>query len=236
MARIRTVKPDFWTSEDVAAVSRNARLLFIGLLNFADDEGNGSASSKGLKMKVFPGDADVTPAKIETWLRELDLELIGLYGAEGKQYYHVMKWGHQKINRPQPAKYPPFTERSRNGPVTVTPDSRDSIVGKGKDSAIEVAQQTVYKSQKKRRLTGADLKAFEAFWGAFDYKHDKAKAADSWIDIDWPKDSEGKNTLFADIMKGAKSAAANRRWITERGGTPPYAEKFLTHKRWEDED
>ncbi|KKK60207.1 hypothetical protein LCGC14_3026700, partial [marine sediment metagenome] len=41
MARIRTVKPDFWTSEDVAAVSRNARLLFIGLLNFADDVGNG---------------------------------------------------------------------------------------------------------------------------------------------------------------------------------------------------
>ncbi len=141
MARIRTIKPEFWASEDVAAVSRDARLLFIGLLNFADDSGNGPAGSKGLKIKVFPGDADVTLEKIENWLNELDDELIGLYEAEDKQYYHVMKWEHQRIDKPQPPKYPPFVERSRNIPVSLPPDSivkdsKDRIVKDGKVKSI----------------------------------------------------------------------------------------------------
>ena len=144
MARIRTVKPEFWASEDVAAVSRDARLLFIGLLNFADDSGNGPAGSKGLKIKVFPGDADVTLEKIENWLNELDAELIGLYEAEDKQYYHVMKWEHQRIDKPQPPKYPTFVERSRNIPASLPPDSivKDSKDRIGKDRIVRDSKVT----------------------------------------------------------------------------------------------
>ena len=39
MARIRTIKPEFWTSEQVVDCSPTARLLFIGLWNFCDDGG-----------------------------------------------------------------------------------------------------------------------------------------------------------------------------------------------------
>ncbi len=39
MARIRTIKPTFWTDEDMADISEAACLLAIGLLNYADDEG-----------------------------------------------------------------------------------------------------------------------------------------------------------------------------------------------------
>ncbi len=237
MARIRTVKPDFWTSEDIAAVSRNARLLFIGLLNHADDVGNGPASARGLKMKVFPGDADVTPAKIETWMQELDQELIGLYDAEGKQYYHVMKWHHQKISNPQKPKFPSFTERSRNGPVTLAPDSRDSIVGKVEDSAKKSAHKVVdfYLTFKKRRLQGPMLVTFDKFWKAFNYKKDRAKAADAWLDIDWPEDREAKNVLFGKILSATKAEASDRRYLFEQRKTPIYPEGWLTHKRWEDE-
>ena len=93
----------------------------------------------------------------------------------------------------------------------------------------------VYITQKKRKLSGADLSAFNIFWTAFDYKHDRARAADAWLDIVWPSGRDEKNALFQAIIKGAKSHAVNRRFIVERGGTPCYAEKFLTHKRWEDE-
>lgn len=34
MARIRTIKPEFWTSEQVMGCAPLARLLFIGLWNF----------------------------------------------------------------------------------------------------------------------------------------------------------------------------------------------------------
>ena len=164
MARIRTIKPEFWASEDIAAVCRDARLLFIGLLNFADDSGNGPASPKGLMMKVFPGDSDVSPAKIEKWLDELDQELIGLYEAEGKQYYHVMKWDHQRINRPQDAKYPPFTERSRNSTGTLPPDSivKDRI---GLDRIVK---------------DSIDQTAFDQFWAEYPRKVGKQKCQRWW--------------------------------------------------------
>lgn len=57
MARIRTVKPEFWTDEKVVECSIPARLLFIGLFNFANDMGCLESSPKRLKMQIFPADA-----------------------------------------------------------------------------------------------------------------------------------------------------------------------------------
>ena len=39
MARIRTIKPEFWSDEKVGGLPLACRLLFIGLWNFADDYG-----------------------------------------------------------------------------------------------------------------------------------------------------------------------------------------------------
>ena len=52
MARIRTVKPEFWASEQVMECSPIARLLFIGLWNFCDDAGNHPLSEKTLRDYV----------------------------------------------------------------------------------------------------------------------------------------------------------------------------------------
>lgn len=68
MAKIRGVKPEFWTDERVVEVSRDARLLFIGMWNFACDNGHLDDKPKQLKMKIFPGDSDTN---IEAWLDEL---------------------------------------------------------------------------------------------------------------------------------------------------------------------
>jgi len=198
VARIRTVKPEFWSSEDVAAVSRDARLLFIALLNFADDSGNGPGSVGAIKIKVYPGDNDVTPSKIAGWLGELDRELLSLYDFEGKKFYHVNKFlDHQRIDKPQKPKYPPFQERSKNGQIPFPPDSKGKDRKEGK-RAPKPAQPMleVYITQKKRKLSGADLSAFNIFWTAFDYKHDRARAADAWLDIVWPSGRDEKNALF----------------------------------------
>ena len=100
MARIRTIKPEFWTSEQVMECSPLARLLFIGVWNFCDDAGNHPLSSKTLKALVFPGD-DITSAKVGELLAELSTNgLIDLYEVSGKEYLHVNGWKHQKIDRP----------------------------------------------------------------------------------------------------------------------------------------
>lgn len=100
MARMRTIKPEFWTSEQVASVSRDARLIFIGIWNFCDDAGRHPASAKRLKMEVLPGDA-VSTDEVTRWVRELiDVELIEEYEFEGDCFWQVTGWHHQKIDQP----------------------------------------------------------------------------------------------------------------------------------------
>ncbi|MBA6092850.1 hypothetical protein H4C81_28980 [Pseudomonas monteilii] len=111
MARIRTIKPEFWTSEQVMECSAMARLLFIGIWNFCDDAGNHPMSPKTIKALVFPGD-DITALTVEGLLAELvSNRLITIYEAASKQYLHVNGWHHQKIDRPT-VKHPEFVEPS----------------------------------------------------------------------------------------------------------------------------
>jgi hypothetical protein len=105
MARYRTIKPEFWTSEQVVDCSPNARLLFIGLWNFCDDQGIHPYSPKQIKMEVFPGDS-FTPEHIQEFLNELiSNDLIRTYHIENKKYLIVTGWHHQKIEKPS-KKYP----------------------------------------------------------------------------------------------------------------------------------
>jgi hypothetical protein len=107
MARIRTVKPEFWSSEQVMSCSPLARLLFIGLWNFCDDGGNHPLSPRTIKALVFPGD-DITAEKVSELMDALEgANLTSSYTAEGKSFVHVMGWKHQKIEKKN-FKYPPF--------------------------------------------------------------------------------------------------------------------------------
>jgi hypothetical protein len=111
MARIRSIKPEFWTAEQVMECSPLTRLAFIGMWNFCDDGGNHPASAKTLKAEVFPAD-DLTISDVQRLVDELlDVGLLAEYEAVGKRFWHVTGWHHQKIDRPT-MKHPPFDERS----------------------------------------------------------------------------------------------------------------------------
>lgn len=69
MARIRTIKPEFWVSEQIAECSTSARLLFVGLWNFCDDAGVHPAKPKTLKAELFPMD-DITTGDVAGWMAE----------------------------------------------------------------------------------------------------------------------------------------------------------------------
>lgn len=64
MARIRTIKPEFFTSDDICALSPYARLLYIALWCEADREGRLVWTPGVLKRRYLPDDpcdiADVT--------------------------------------------------------------------------------------------------------------------------------------------------------------------------------
>jgi hypothetical protein len=62
MSRIRSIHPRFWTDEAVVSVSRDARLLYIGLWTECDDKGAFEWKPLSLKMRLFPADGlDVIP-------------------------------------------------------------------------------------------------------------------------------------------------------------------------------
>jgi hypothetical protein len=121
VARIRTVKPEYWSSEQVMSVSRNSRLLFIGLWNFVDDAGRCVDSAKTVKAQVFPGDDDVSSENVRGMLDELSSkDLILKYEVDGRAYLQVTGWHHQKIDRPRPSKHPP--PNSTNDPRRLATD------------------------------------------------------------------------------------------------------------------
>lgn len=115
MARIRSIKPDFWTDEKIVELSPWARLLFVGLWNFADDDGRMIFSSKRIKMQIFPGD-DVSMSELIGELRRKPADLLAnpdvkalitIYSVDGVEYLQVNGFvKHQKIDKRSASKHP----------------------------------------------------------------------------------------------------------------------------------
>lgn len=97
-----------WADEKIGDLSHGARLLFIGLITMADDEGRLRALTSLILGHVFPYD-NVTPAKLRSWISELtSCGLILTYKVDGKPYIAFRHWKrHQKINRPKESVLPP---------------------------------------------------------------------------------------------------------------------------------
>ena len=96
MARIRTVKPEFFTSESVLSVSPLARLFFIGLWCEADRDGRLKWKPKTLKFRYLPADS----VNIEKLCTELEqAEMIVTYTIDNNDYCEIPSFkSHQVIN------------------------------------------------------------------------------------------------------------------------------------------
>lgn len=111
MARIRSIKPEFWDDDVVGSISRDARLLFIATWNFADDEGRLRWTPVYLKSQVFMYDDDITVDDVARLMAELIAAgFVTPYtaGRSQQQLAFVTNFKrHQKPNRAQPSKLPP---------------------------------------------------------------------------------------------------------------------------------
>lgn len=160
MARIRTIKPEFFTDDTVAECSPSARLLFVGTWVFADDYGNLDRSAKQLKAQVFPYDnTDVEPL-LQELLRS---GLLCEYEADGKFYLHIKGFcEHQKIDKPSKPRRP-LPEPSANGSGTLVDDSpstRSGREGKGREGkGVEEARGIA------EATTGVNVQAFVRWHG-----------------------------------------------------------------------
>ena len=109
MPRIRTIKPEFWTDSKLArGLTRDQRLLYIGLWNQADDKGRFRASARMLLGVIFPFDEDLDTAFIEGALERMhELERVVLYEADGERFGQIVRFReHQVINKPSHSSIP----------------------------------------------------------------------------------------------------------------------------------
>lgn len=143
--RIRSIKPEFWKSEDIHAIGDwGVRLLFVGLWSYVDDNGVGRDVEKLITAELFPLEDDPreTLATVSRGLQKLsELGRITRYCHEGRAYLYITNWEkHQRIDKPAKPRYPLPTcenvelrdslpESSRDTPETVAPGAVDQGSG-----------------------------------------------------------------------------------------------------------
>lgn len=93
MARIRTIKPDFFTSEDIVGLSMAARLLYIALWCEADREGRMQWKPRTFKLRYFPGDN----IDVDACARELLASRLVITYGDGLAYIPTFA-KHQHVN------------------------------------------------------------------------------------------------------------------------------------------
>lgn len=112
--RIRSIKPDFWSSRDITDLSIEDRLLFIGLWSYVDDNGVGRDEEDQIVATLFARDMFNSPretiARVADGLQRLsDAGLIVRYKSENRSYLEIVSWEkHQKIDRPNKARFPRY--------------------------------------------------------------------------------------------------------------------------------
>lgn len=201
MARIRTIKPEFWRDESLSLVSAEAALLAIGLLNHADDDGYFNANPKLIEADVFP----LRELSHTTTVLLQELHSIGYIelfrGTDGKKYGHIVNFAkHQVINKKNDSKIKGLIGL----PEDYGSDTVELPVGKERNRERN-KEQGIGKEQGNGGGAGTAvtvpeiLEGFDEFWNAYDKKVEKPAAEKAWRRI------KPDNQLLYQIITAVRS-------------------------------
>lgn len=159
MARIRSIKPTFWSDEKVGLLPRDVRMTFLGLISaLADDHGRLVGNARIVRGAVYPYDDDVTVADIEAHLVTLaGAGRIMRYQVAGSDYIAIANWSrHQRVDKPSPSLLPAppasFVERSTNGTGSDSANDPGTLPTDRKGEGREEERE----GEKDRRRSGAE--------------------------------------------------------------------------------
>lgn len=224
MARIRTIKPEFWKSEDLSALREAVHILAAALLNQADDEGYFNANVGLLKAEVFP--LREPSVSVQDGLIDLvSIRYLRLGTApDGKRYGHILKFiEHQRVNRPTASKIKDLGivwdhSVSDHGELTVNSlPERKGKEGKGREKSTLV-----------QRAARGGVR-FQEFWTVYPRKHGKVQAERYWS-------RHGLDEIADRIIAHVRAnIASNPNWRKDDGQYIPMGSTYLNQKRWEDD-
>lgn len=139
MGRIRTIKPEFFTHEDLSSLPEITHLFAAGLLCYADDEGYFNANEKLLQAAIFPlRESSVSTHCMLTQLSNVGYLRLGRNGTE-RHYGQIVNFDkHQRVNRPTISKIKDLHIEWDDSLRTHTQLTEDSLPeGKGKEGNRE---------------------------------------------------------------------------------------------------
>jgi len=202
MARIRSIKPEFWKSESIAGLSMQSRLTFIGLWSYVDDNGVGRDVAKLIAAELYPLEEDpiATLAHVQRTLDELSRGLqhafLTRYVVDGKPYLRINNWEvHQKIDRPNLPRYPTPDQADQNSSPPLTcddateaPVSDELSRGLREDpssGAVEQGSSGTEENLKPSPSTALRTRplvaVFDQFWQTYPHRVGKDAARKAWV-------------------------------------------------------
>jgi len=215
MARIRTIKPEFFTSEDIVALPALTRLLYIATWCEADKEGRLAWKPMTFKLRYFPADN----CDINAMCKELvDAGLVVLYGS-GYAYIPCFN-KHQHINPRESTSTLPSPDASLR---VVDASLRDSDAQVGREGKGRKGTRVVTDSSE------STLPGFESFWETWpttDRKQAKGKCFDAWKKAHAERDA-AVILAHVDRMKNSQD------WQKDSGQFIPAPLVYLNNRRWE---
>lgn len=217
MARIRTVKPEFFTSEDIISLSPFARLLYIGMWCEADREGRFAWKPNTLKLRYFPAD------NIEIYSLCDEIVEAGLVVKYGDGLAFIPSFSkHQSINpREAASTLPAPVEYSNNYSPRVT------------DASLTVTDMQRGRKEGKESICSSDdeqtSEGFEQFWSAYPKKQAKQDAAKAF------RSAKLKPEQLQTVLQDITSRKSSAEWLKDGGKFIPLPATYIRGKRWEDE-
>lgn len=187
MPRIRSIKPEFFTSEVVCSLPLRARLTWIGLWTHCDNFGRCKDNSKLIKAAVWPLD-DVSIKDIESDLNTLaDCRLIVRYTVAGKPYLAIANWTEHQYGAnkgepkwPGPHEADPCLEKSGQDLDESESDSDQS--GPNQGSGV--------RGQDGKGAHSREPDPFDEFWTTYPRRAAKPDAGRAWakaVKVDAPE-------------------------------------------------
>ncbi len=185
MARIRTIKPEFFTSEDIVSLTPLARLFYVALWCEADREGRLSWKTRTLKMRYLPGD----DCSVDDLANELiDSGMVIVYEVDGEKYAEIPGFvRHQVINNRESESVIPARVDDASGTrqARVKAEGKEGREGKGKErkegngasgDATEDEILIPLNDGSEHRVTLADIAEYEMAYPRIDVAAELRKA------------------------------------------------------------
>lgn len=223
MARIRTIKPEFWTDEDLSTLPEATHMLAAALLNYADDEGYFNANPKLIAADCCP--LREPSVSIPESLRSLQAVGYLRLGSDddGKRFGLIVGFEkHQRVSHPTPSKIKDksitwessgiIPEPSAKAHESFRPEQgKEQGTGKGKEART-------------RGPSPSDLEAFEKWYVLYPHKVGRGAA----------------ERAFASALKASSLDVLTegvRRYVATKPQDVPWCNPatWLNGKRWLDQ-